>query len=477
MALSVLGKFQQAQGMDDAWASSQNGGYDLPKTLFTYLETSIVLSRERFHKTLCLAFLGLIPFSSVIASENGRVVLSVDAQKMGLAVNPWVTAGFNFGNWMNMAEYGKTMHKNVPPATLRFPGGNVGDDQDMIPPVMDLFATNLRLLKANVPVIIQTRVFQGRVDLVPKNRPEDAAEAAKLARERKLNVAYWQVGNEPDLYAVTRGDPSWTAEHYCEVFRAQALAIKAVEPNAKFAGPGVSGAVPDAANFLNRFVKGCGDVVDLLTWHIYPTSGTGSDAEAIAKISEPEYWLAQHRKTWADPESNPLGYTRKIKFGMTEYGLSWKTDNAIYLADMPAAMFAAETALRMSRAGLDAAYYFAYQGVGFHGLLDQTGVPRPTFYGFRMINNLKGRFVEAKTSDDGIWVSAVRNGKKLTLILMNTWKEARSVPTDLAGWKFVRGEYFDADIVENEAPVSKFKPASELMLPAQSMTRLEFVAR
>lgn len=420
----------------------------------------------------CLA----LGFSTMACAAAPELPLTIDPAHQGLEVNRLVTGGFNFGNWMNMVDYGKRMHENVPPTTLRFPGGNVGDDQDMKAEVLDLFATNLRLLKASdIPVIVQTRVFQGRVDLVPGNRPEDAAAAARLARERKLKVAYWQIGNEPDLFAVTRGDPSWTAEHYCEVFRAQAEAIRAVDPEAKFAGPGVSGAVPAASQFLETFVKGCGDVVDFLTWHIYPTDGTGSEENAFSKIDEPSRWLKYYREVWADPAKNPLGYQRQIKFGMTEYGLSWVTNNPIYLADMPAAMFAAGTALNMASEGMDAAYYFAYQGVFNHGLLDQDGFPRPSYYAFRMIMPLRGHFVEAATGDKAVWAWAVRDGAKLSVILMNTRKQAWRVPTKLAGWKLKGGEWFDSAIVENEAPPRKLKAATSITLPAQAIMRLDFI--
>ena len=105
---------------------------------------------------------------------------------------------------------------------------------------------------------------------------------------------------------------------------------------------------------------------------------------------------------------------------------------------------------RMAREGLDAAYYFAYQGVGNHGLLDEMGTPRPTFYSFRMINSLKGHFVEASSDDKDLWVSAVQDGKKLSLIVINTSTSARSLPLKLAGWSFAKGEWFDQAIVENE---------------------------
>ena len=405
-------------------------------------------------------------------------VLEVEASSPGLPLNREVTAGFNFGNWMDMGEFGEILHENVPPASLRFPGGNVGDDRDLDEASLKLFASNLALLKAGeVPLTIPTRVFPARGDQVAKNTPEDAATAVKLARDLKLKVAYWQIGNEPDLYASNRGDPSWTPERYCEVFRAQAKAIRAVDPEARFAGPGVSGAVPAAADYLERFVKNCGDVVDLLTWNIYPTDGSGSEEAALSRISEPERWLAHYRKMWADPGRNPLGHGRQIKYGMTEYGLSWSTFNARYLSDMPSAMFAVESALRMAREGLDVAYYFAYQGMGFHGLLDMAGVPRPSYYGFRLIKDLSGRFIPVSVGDEGIWANAVKDGSKLSVVLMNTHKAERELSVALPGWKLVGGEWFDEAIVGQETDPGKVSPAASFKLPARSMARLDFIAQ
>ena len=430
------------------------------------------MHRKLARLALCFSVLG---FSLGLQAAAPELHLTVAPDRQGREINPMVMAGYNFGNWMNMVDFGERMSKDVPPATLRFPGGNVGDDQDLKFEVLNLFATNLGLLKAtDLPVVVQTRVFQGRVDQVPGNRPEDAAEAARIARQLKLKVAYWQIGNEPDLFAVTRGDASWTAERYCEVFRAQANAIRAVDPEAKFAGPGVSGAVPNASNFLAGFVKGCGDVVDFLTWHIYPTDGTGSEEAAFSKIEEPGRWFKHYRELWADPAKNPLGHKRQIKFGMTEYGLSWVTNNPIYLADMPAAMFAVGTALNMSSEGMDAAYYFAYQGVFNHGLLDQDGFPRPTYYAFRMVRPLRGHFVEASTGDKTVWTWAVRDGEKLSVILMNTRKESLDLPVDLPGWKLVGGEWFDQALVEDEAPTKTVSPSARVALPARAMMRLDF---
>ena len=101
---------------------------------------------------------------------------------------------------------------------------------------------------------------------------------------------------------------------------------------------------------------------------------------------------------WRDPKRNPLGHGRDVKLAVTEYGLSWRTDRPRFLSDQVAGLWAAEAALRLAQQGVRAAHYFAYQGTGFHGLLDNAGVPRPTYYAFSMLSGLEGRFVKAGSS-------------------------------------------------------------------------------
>ena len=98
------------------------------------------------------------------------------------------------------------------------------------------------------------RLARPDVDRPAANQPEDAAHAVRIARERGLVVPYWEIGNEPDLYATVRGDPRWTAERYCAVFRAQAAAIRKEDPKARLAGPATSAAEPNATVFLKEFV-------------------------------------------------------------------------------------------------------------------------------------------------------------------------------------------------------------------------------
>ena len=403
------------------------------------------------------------------AGVSSAVTVTVRPDSEGPAVRPSTMAGYNFGNWMPVAEVRDSL-KDVPPGALRFPAGNAGDESNLDAAVLGTFASALTLMPGQPELMVQTRVFQGRDGRPAANAPEDAAAAVKLARERGLNVTYWEIGNEPDLYGPVRGDTSWTAERYCDVFRAQAAAVRREQPSAKIAGPAVSGAVPGAMKFLETFVAQCGDVVDLLTWHIYPTEGDGSDAAALTTVREADRTLAHARAVWADPKRNPKGHTRAIEFGVTEYGLSWRTERPRFLSDQTGALWAMETTLRLAKGGAAVAHYFAYLATGFHGLIDNGGGPRPTFYAFRLLSDLKGRFVEAASDNTGIWAHAVRDGDTVNLVLINSHATRQTVQVD-AGAFAVRGaRWFDAAIAEQEGAYGTLPAKSPLVLPARSAT-------
>jgi hypothetical protein len=212
----------------------------------------------------------------------------------------------------------------------------------------------------------------------------------------------------------------------------------------------------------------------VLTWHIYPTEGTGSEAAALASIDEATRWPAEYRRLLADPASNPLGHARAIELGITEYGLSSRSDGQRFIGEQVGALWAAEFALRSAEAGLRFAHYFAYQGTGFHGLLDSGGAPRATYYAFRLLAPLQGRFMPVAASDAGVWSHALVDGDTLSVVLINSDTTAKPLKTTLASWKLAGGQSFDARVVDKEAAFKRIKPAAAVTLPARSMTVLQY---
>jgi endoglucanase Acf2 len=455
-----------------------------------YYRLVIMTGVSYFMKKTKIPVIDLVP-RPTITSTLTALVLLVAASNQGLAQNqqlklgpalaqvrPQAVSGFNFGNMMDIVGNRQALLQ-LSPSILRFPAGNVGDDQDLNVSSLKIFAINLAQLSQNgiVPqVIMQTRAFGGaRKD--GKNQASDAAFAARWLVDNKLRVDYWSVGNEPNLYAVTRGDASWTVEKYCQTFKEQRQAILAVQPDAKFAGPSSTG---DAA-FLARFVELCGDQIQVLTWHVYPTDGRASDEAALASIERIDREREQYLALWRDPAKNPLAYQNPIEFGLTEYGLSWRTESSRHIGDQVAALWAAEATLRMASAGAVFNSYFALQGIGPHGTLDISGVPRGSYYAFRHLKHFTGQAIDLQLDSNNsnnnqskLWLHAAEDQGRLTVIAINPAVGEQALPTGLPGWQLIGVKGFSDATVQAEANDLALALKPQLTLPGRSLWRLVY---
>jgi GH35 family endo-1,4-beta-xylanase len=414
----------------------------------------------------------LIPFALGLALSATRAQTNITTlelnQTQGQALSSLALAGYNLGNYMNVIEFPKQL-RALEPTIVRFPAGNVGDDQDLSESSLRTFKANLSIFGKQQPkIMVQTRVFGRNSDA--KNHPEDAADAARAAIKLGLKVDYWNIGNEPDLYAVTRGDKSWTADKYCDTFRAQRSAILKVQPDAKFAGPSTT-AYPE---FLERFVERCGDIVDVLTWHEYPTDGRKTDEEALSTIARVSSDIERYLSLWKDKTRNPLGFARAIDFGLTEYGLSYRTDSSRHISDQVAGLWAAETTLRMAEAGAKLNTYFALQGVGPHGTLDISGIPRPTYYAFGHLKHFTGESLKLSSVNKDLWLHAAKNKNTLQVIAINTSTNGSSLALEIPGWEAVGAKGFTEQTVKDEASDIRFNTTKTLELPARSMLRIAY---
>jgi hypothetical protein len=414
------------------------------------------------------------------AKKPAQPGLTVEVDQILAPVNRSVLSGFNFAT-ANVADSMEDLQA-VKVGQLRV-GGESYDRNDLTEAVLgNIKASVLLLGNAGVAgadavpgAVMQTRVgWLGNQGGEPHNRPEDAAAAVRWAKAMGLKVDYWEIGNEPDLYGAKQSDPGYTPQKYCATFRAQAAAMKAVDPGVKVAGPVVSGAKPERDAFLEVFVQECGDVIDVLTWHIYPTDGGADDDLAFSTAAEADQTVDAFRALWADPRANPKGHQRKIQMGVTEYGLSWQSGRARHLADMPAAMWTMETALRLGEKGVDSAHYFAIQGMQNHGLVDQSGMRRPVWYAFLTLSKLSGNLVAASSSDEDVWAHAARNGARLDVVLINKAGKAKPFPVAVAGFTLRHGVSFDEAVAKEEGPVRRLALGPSVTLPPRSVVHLVY---
>ncbi len=307
--------------------------------------------------------------------------------------------------------------------SLRFPPGNDADDYVLSADTLAAFAQTWRIL-GEPDVHLVANFFEG---------PDHAIAVAATLRALGITPRWWAVGNEPDLYPRNRMNPAWTAEVYCERFRAMRSALEAELGDVRMSGPAVSGSRPSGMDYLREVITRCGDVIDLVTWHVYPTDGTRSDEDALATSRELAHEIAQVRAWLADPTVNPLGHEREFEIGVTEFGLSWRTQMLRHLEDQVAAVWLAETLGQLATAGVDVGQYFAIHGLGGHGLIDRTGWVRPTYHVYAMLAGFAGTAYRVEGGDERLAAYAAADDTGLRVLIVNRSPEPIDVTLYAAG--------------------------------------------
>lgn len=382
-------------------------------------------------------------------------------------VPEYAITGFNHGTFMRVIDF-QDDFAQLSIGSLRYPPGNIADEYPLNRMRITDYGRQWPFL-GEPPVLVVTNLFTGTA--------EEAAESVRGFREEGIGVLAFEVGNEPDLYGPNRGDPSWTPQKYCDTFRDYRAAIRAVDPDALVAGPTVSGA-DIAEPYLKEFLRLCGDVVDVLTWHIYPTDGSATDEAALASSSQVTETIRRYREWVSSPEMNPLGYERDIRLGITEFGLSWRTNNNRHLTDTVATLWLADALGQMVRESLDMSYYFALQGTGGHGLIDNADWRRPTFYLFEMLSDFTGEVLKTQSSDDSLHAYAVGTSENTQVLLVNLSAEAKEVSLELPQAaetlevKTLSDDTYDVFVDEVAYRVSKRGSSDPLSVPARSVVHV-----
>lgn len=376
-------------------------------------------------------------------------VLSLRVGEPTRPVSDMAITGFNVGTAMPVVLY-LDEWAAIDLRSVRYPPGNDADDRPLTADSMDAFALTWHLL-GEPDVHLVANFFEG---------PDHAVEVARHLRSLGMTPRWWAIGNEPDLYPRNRMDPSWTPEVYCEQARAMRAALEAELGPVTITGPAVSGSRPSAMDYLREVLGRCGDVFDVVTWHVYPTDGTRSDEGALATSRQVADEIRTVREWAADPEVNPLGHDRDVEFGITEFGLSWRTTTFRHLEDMVAALWLADALGQMATEGVDLGQYFALQAMGGHGLIDRSGWVRHTYHVYAMLNGFGGAARRVEGGDHRLAAYATSDDEALRVLLVNRSTDALEVTIEADGLADVLhvvtldDAIFDADLAPRRSTVS-----------------------
>jgi hypothetical protein len=318
-----------------------------------------------------------------------------------------------------------------------------------------------------------------------------AAEWASWAKEKKIPVAFWEIGNEPEMDAP--GNVKTSQETiftwYNAKFEEQAKAIKKADPDAKIMGPASTNTwFWWHEKNIDKFMKAEGNksgsgLVDAVSIHWYPGGGGAPWEKQRGTAQGWTGCMDYIKKAITDNDS------RTLPLYITEWnwGAGDKDDSNSYLGN---ALGCADCIGMFLRTGVAGQTHFCLQkvqrGWGVLGMSKDSvaqNAPNPTYFALAVASHLSGKVLEVKNSaDEGNVLSAyaTRNDKGLEVMLINKSDAAQTVKLAFSKFnpdqkkvltytlKGAKGNPLDSTVVYNgvEAP----KPADSDLPPATSST-------
>ncbi len=392
-------------------------------------------------------------------------------------INPHVY-GVNHGPWAFVNDSMLSLAQEAGITLIRFPGGNWGDENDLTHAHVDQFATLAEQLGAQVS--LNTRLFG--------STPEKAAELVHYANiEQGYDFRYWGIGNEPTLFATSRGDSEYGVERFNTEWRAFAEAMRAVDPSILLIGPELHQFGPDLAStpkdpfgldWMTEFLKANGDLVDVVSIHRYPfPQGRGGRAATIEELraasAEWDAIIAYLRELILETTE------RDLPIAVTEVNSHWS--NAIGGPATPDsfynAIWWADSLGRMIRQDVAMVNYFTLQSnpsLGGYGLLSRSEA-RPTYYVYRLYQQFGNRLVYAAADDAQVGLYAARRDDgALTIMLINLSAETISKPLVVQGQSPTPAQVWRLDATTSAEQLDDipFSNGAVFTLPPQSVTLL-----
>lgn len=280
---------------------------------------------------------------------------------------------------------------------MRWGGGNY-EGEPLNLSDLDQFIGEAR--KSNVEPLVQVPFWN--------RTPESAAQLVRyLNVEKKYDVRFWSISNEPDKNLRTG-----SRDKYIVGFRAFRDAMKAVDPRILFFGPELATEYDlndPAHDWLTPFLKANGDIVDVVSLHRYPFGG---NVRTTGKIFGDALGTAQRADELRGHIRSVTG--RDIPLAFTEINMShnWETDGEGSSAGFGAGMWLAETIGQMAEAGVTMVNVWSAYGNNSMALITPNiQDPRPTYYALRAYANYGDRIVPLASHVPNVTAHASLNSR------------------------------------------------------------------
>jgi hypothetical protein len=392
--------------------------------------------------------------------------------------------GSNYGPWLTVPFYMLQQAYDSGIKILRFPAGAWGDHNDVTRLQIDQFMDFAN--KMGATAIFHVRLLNGT--------PEQAAEMVRYTNvEKKYNVQYWSIGNEPTLFDAelkNRGE-SYDTERFNKEWRTFAEAMKKVDPTIKLVGAEINQFSYDPSpgattNFGQRdeewfveFLKANDDLVDIVSFHRYPFPSTR--VSGPPSIDE----LRQNAQEWDKIiiHARELIHQyagRDLPIAVTEFNSAYDKSvggdatpdsyyNAIWMADVLG---------RMIKNGVFMANEWALTAKGGFGGLGLVGPfdVYPSYYAYQLYKKFGNELVYSSSDDPDLSIYAARREDgALTIMIINLSLEEKTKAIRIGDQARAQVEAWLFDQDHKAENIGAMELSGAITFPPQSITL--YVAR
>lgn len=286
-----------------------------------------------------------------------------------------------------------------------------------------------------------------------------------------MNIAYWEIWNEPDL-----GPQCWAGDRrdYPHFYKQVATHLKKCFPNLKIGGPAITHAA--AHEFIEHFfeVLTSGDraPLDFFSWHGYEIDPKKSSANARV----------------IDNYLKKYGYdkTQNI-YDEWNYVKSWDNIAESYkvISSLMGAAHCAGTLIELQNSPCDIAAYYDAQTPFQHSYcgLFEAGQPvvhgkkievlkKKPFYAFKAFNQLYrlGTQAQASCKANELYTLAAADGCDGAVLISNFTQEAVEVVLSISGFERVKSAIFMLDDTHDlEQVATALKPRMIISMPKNAV--------
>jgi alpha-L-arabinofuranosidase len=356
---------------------------------------------------------------------------------------------------------------------VRFPAGSWGDENDLQSYQIDTFMGILQ--KMDATALIDVRLENGT--------PGKAAELVRYVNiERKYNVRYWAIGNEPTLYT-TALHTNYDTPQFNRDWRATARAMKSVDPTIQLVGPELHQFTDqenqnpkDSAgrDWMTEFLKANGDLVDIVSFHRYPFPvNTSAPPATIEELHRNVYqWdkIVIYLRALIQRTTG-----RDLPIAVTEFNSHYNKVtkgeatpdshyNAIWLADVLGRIL-------HNRVFMANQWMLTDHGdQGGWGLIGY-GEVRPSYYVYQLYKLFGREQIYSSSDDPDLSINAAtRSDGTVTIIVINLSLNDKIKPIRIEGQSKAPAEAWLFDPTHKAKDIGAVNLSNSITFPAQSMT-------